>query len=59
MNQDEICEHCGGRYGRWYPNQRFCSKSCNTAFQNEERRQALAAWRAKQEQSEGEQGAAA
>jgi hypothetical protein len=55
----DVCEHCKGLFHRWRQNQRFCNAECNRAFHIEERRQALAAWRAqKQEEDEPRESAA-
>jgi hypothetical protein len=42
---NELCDYCGRRYGRWRRDQRFCSPSCHHSFHNEEKRLAMKAWR--------------
>jgi hypothetical protein len=46
---NELCDYCGRRYGRWRRDQRFCSPTCHHSFHNEEKRLAMKAWRERQE----------
>jgi hypothetical protein len=42
------CEHCRSPFHRVREAQRFCKKDCHDQFYMEERRRALAAYRAQQ-----------
>lgn len=44
-DNDEICEHCGKRFGRWRHDQRFCSRKCHSRFHAQERREAVELYR--------------